>query len=530
MVYDGSGGAALAADVLIRHGRIEAIGSIAPRRSARPYDAAGLALAPGFIDLHSHADFTLPAFPAAMNSIRQGVTTEVVGNCGDSPGPLSTDPGRARVRRLESRGIGPDLAWDWGTMAEYLARLDAARPAVNCVPLVGHATLRIAAMGVDDRRATDAEVAAMRDGLHEALQAGAWGVSTGLVYRPGTAASTDEIVAVSEPLRAIRGLYATHVRNEAEGLIEAVREAIEIGRRTGARVQISHLKAAGTTNRGLVRDALLEIGAANRDGVSTHCDVYPYTAMGTYLSQLLPPWAEVDGAEAIAARLRSDAVRRRIAEEIRDGIPGWNNYVSAAGGWDRILIASVADERLRPMQGRSIADLALEAAVDPLTFSLDLLIEDPLGTNVAIFLMADDDVDTVISSRSSVIGSDQYGVTSDDAYVHPRGWGAFARTIRRAILGEVLDLPTAIHKMSGLSAAILGLPDRGLVRPGFVADLVLFDPSMVRDRATYEHPNRPATGIDAVLLAGQFALERGEVVDLGLGKVIRRPDPRRSAA
>lgn len=521
-VYDGSGGPGRTADVAVRYGRIEVVGRLPDRRSSRTYDATGLALAPGFIDLHSHADFTLPAFPGARNSISQGVTTEVVGNCGDSPAPLSRDPGLARLRRTEARGMGPDLAWDWGTMAEYLTRLDAARPAVNCVPLVGHASLRIAAMGLDDRPAREREVDAMREGLHAAMGAGAWGLSTGLVYRPGVAASTKEIVEVGEALRQTRGLYATHVRNEGDGVVGAVKEAIEIGRRSGARIQISHLKAAGTANLGLVRDALAEIERANLEGIRVNCDVYPYMAMGTYLSQLLPPWAEVGGADAIARRLRSTDIRARVAIDIRDGLPGWNNYVTAAGGWDRILVASVADERLRPMQGRSLKDLALESGADPLQFSLDLLMEDPLGTNVAIFLMAEPDVDTVITNAFSVIASDQYGVTSDDAYVHPRAWGAFARALRRAAQRELLDLPTAIHKMSGLPATIVGLPDRGFVRPGQIADLVLFDPSQIKDQASYEQPTRPAEGIDAVLIGGRFAIERGETADLGLGRVIRR--------
>ncbi|HVA85668.1 MAG TPA: D-aminoacylase [Candidatus Saccharimonadales bacterium] len=523
-VVDGTGAPGRRADVLVRGGRIAAVGRRAGTEPGdRVVDGDGLALAPGFIDLHSHADFTLPAFPAAINSLSQGVTSEVVGNCGYSPAPLAGDPGRAEEFRAYARGIGPDLDWSWRSFGEYLARLAAARPAVNCMPLAGHGALRVAAMGMADREATLGEIATMRRDLRDALAAGAWGMSTGLVYPPGVYAPTAEIVEVGRELTHAGALYASHIRNEADGLLGAVDEALAIGLALGVRVEISHLKAAGRRNHGHVPHATAAIAEARARGLDVHCDAYPYDAGSTFLSQLMPPWVHDGGVDGIVERLGSAEVRARIRADIEHGLPGWPNLLEAAGSWDRILIASVGSPARAFAEGSTVARLAADAGVDPLEWTFDLLVEDRAAPVMIITMMDEEDVDAALRFEATGIGSDQLGVTSDSARVHPRCYGAFARVLGRYVRERgVLQLETAIHRMTGLPAAVLGLRERGRIATGAIADLVLFDPATVADQATYRAPTRRALGIEAVLLGGRFAVDGGQIVARDLGQVLRR--------
>ena len=522
-VIDGTGAPGVRASVVVDRGRIasiEADGAVAT--ADRVLDAGGLVLAPGYIDMHSHADFTLPSYPAAINSLAQGVTTEVIGNCGYSPAPLAADPALAAEQRAECHGLGPDLDWAWRSFGEYLARLDAARPAVNVIPLVGHGMLRLAVVGAEERAATPAELDGMRTAAAAALADGAWGMSTGLVYPPGAYAVTDEIVAVGEALSPVGGLYASHIRNENDDLAEALHEAIEIGRRLGVPVEVSHLKAAGRQNHGRAAEALAILDRARAAGGRVHHDAYPYAAGSTLLTQLLPPWVHDGGNEAIIARLGSAEVRARIAADVASGLPGWPNYIVATGGWDGILIAAVVDPSLRWLEGKTVARAAAERDMDPLTLALDTMAADRGATMMIVSLMAEADVDAIIADPSTSIGSDQLGVTTRDARVHPRAYGTFVRVLGHYVRERgALDLSSAIHRMTGLPAAALGLTDRGRIAPGAVADLVLFDPTTVADASTYEDPTRAAIGVEAVLLGGQFAVDGGQPVRPSLGRVLR---------
>ena len=526
-IYDGTGGPATRGDVTVVSGRIHVVGGRQERPSgARVIDADGLALAPGFIDLHSHADFTLPAYPDAINSLSQGVTSEVIGNCGYSPAPLSEERAFAREWPEVTHGLGPDLDWSWRTFGEYLGALDRAKPAVNCIPLVGFGALRVAAMGMADRPASAAEIARMRAGLAEALASGAWGMSTGLVYPPGAYAATDEIVSVGRELTATRALYASHIRNEADDLLAAVDEALEIGRALGVPLEISHLKAAGRRNHGRVADATARIADERRRGADVHCDAYPYDAGSTFLSQLLPPWLHNGGVDALVERLRSEEVRRRVRRELDSGLPGWPNLLGAAGGWDRILIASVGRRDLASAEGQTVADLAAARGEDPLNWTLDLLIADR-GAPVMIATMMDfADVETALAFEATGIGSDQLGVTNASARVHPRCYGTFARILGRYVRERGLLAPeAAIHKMTGLPADVLHMTDRGRIAAGTVADLVLYDPATIGDEATYENPTLRARGIEWVFLAGRPAIDHGDLAAPNLGHVIRREVP-----
>ena len=522
-LVDGSGQPTRPADVAVvgeRIVEIAAAGSLP--RGRRTIDATGLALAPGFIDMHSHADFTLPAYPGALNSLSQGVTSEVVGNCGWSPAPLSDDRGKRAAMQGIAAGIGPDLDWEWGTTASFFDRLDAARPAVNCIPLVGHSALRVAVMGMDDREPTDGESHALVELLGRCLAEGAWGMSSGLVYPPSSFAAPAELVALASRVAEDGALYASHTRDEADHAVAAVVEAIRTAELSGVRLQVSHLKSAGVANRGRVQESLRVIAAARDRGLDVHCDVYPYEAMSTFLSQALPPWVLEGGVQQMVERLRSAEVRARIAGEVVQGLPGWANLVAAVGGWERVFITHTVARSTASAAGRWLIQVAAEQGRSPLDAAIDLLVADHGGTVMILFGLHEDDVRSVLAAPFAAVGSDQLGVVGPDARVHPRAWGTFARVVGAMVRDGLLPLSEAVHRMTGMPARILGLADRGRVVPGAVADLVLFDPATVSDRATYERPSLPAAGIEMVTLAGRPAVDGGVVVDARAGHVLRR--------
>ena len=516
-IFDGVGGAPRVADIMIVDGRVAAIGEDLGIDDAVHFDASGLATAPGFIDMHSHADFTMPSYPDALNSLSQGVTTEVVGNCGSSPAPLAPPHSEQRNAWISSRAIGGDLSWKWTEFSEYLNAL--GHPSVNVVPLVGHGAVRAAAFGIEDRPPTDSELGAMRNLVADALDAGAWGLSSGLVYPPGRFADAPEIQALANVVAARGGLYSTHMRDEGARLEESVLEAIEVGRRTGVRVEISHLKAAGPAHHGKVSSAIAAIGSARSDGIAVGCDAYPYIAGSTAMTQLLPPWTMVGGAVAAIARLRSPEMRERIRAEVASDP---NAYLNAAGGWGSVMIASVGDPRFRSFEGRMLPEVAAAEGKDEFEFLFDLMVEDRARITMIIFVMDQADVDMVLDYDATVIGSDLLGVVGPDARVHPRAYGSFARVMRRAADRGEKELADMISRATGRTARRLGMTDRGLVRPGTVADLVVFDPAAVTDNATFEHPTELASGISKVFLAGDLAFADGAPVDTSLGRVLRR--------
>jgi N-acyl-D-amino-acid deacylase len=522
VVHDGTGAPPVRADVAVTGGRISAIRARpGDLNAARTIEADGLVVAPGFIDMHSHADFTLPAYPGAVNSISQGVTTEVLGNCGYSPAPLAEDRDLRAGQRAAGLGLGPDLEWNWRSFDEFVHRLADSRPAVNTALLVGHGTLRLGVVGGDDRPATADELAVMHAHVAEALDAGAFGMSTGLVYPPGSFASTDEILAVAASLAPAGALYASHIRSEGDGLAEALEEAVTIGARLGTNVEVSHLKAAGRRNHGRIAEAHGILDRARIRGVNVTQDVYPYTAGSTLLTQLLPPWVQDGGIDALVERLGSREIRDRVTHEVENGLPGWMSYAVVSGGWDQILIAAVGSPSLRDLEGRTIADAARQRQVAPLDLVLDTLITDHAATTMIVSLMAEADVEAALSHSATAIGSDQFQVTSRDARVHPRAYGTFARVLGRVVRERaLLTLPEAIRRMTGLPASILRLADRGRVAEGLVADLVVFDADRIVDTSTYAAPTSLAVGVEAVLIGGHVAVESGAVVDARLGRVL----------
>ena len=513
-VYDGTGAPPFAADVGVQAGRITLVGSGRGASASTRIDADGLALAPGFIDLHSHADLTLPAFPEAPNSIQQGVTTEVGGNCGFSAAPRVA----AHASDLESlvAGIGPNLEWSWTTFAGYLDALDRSRPYVNVVPLVGHGTLRVAAMGFADRRPEAEELAVMRRLLGEALAEGAWGLSSGLDYPPGVFAEIDELVALGKMLAPAGASYHTHVRSGASTLDEALAETMAVGA-TGARLHVSHLNSSAAVWRAVPRSLELLDEARSR-GLTVHADAYPYTAGATYLSQLLPSWACAGGTEAMLARLRSPDERGRMRADMQStrlapisGIP-----------FEDVVLTSLQLEQTRRWEGKSLAAAAGASGADPFEFLFDLLLAERGNSTMIVFMMGEEDVRQALTWSGTAIGSDQVGVVSETAHVHPRAYGAFVRVLGRYVRETPLfSLPEAVRRMTGLPADILGLGDRGYVREGLAADLVVFDASRVADRSTYERPTLPPTGIERVVVNGAVAVEGGKVTGARTGRTLR---------
>jgi N-acyl-D-amino-acid deacylase len=517
-VIDGSGAPARHADVAISGGYISAIAERFTGQAHREIDAEGLVVAPGFIDIHTHSDFTLPLNPKAESKIRQGVTTEVLGNCGFSAAPAL--PGRVELLRDYLGASAPWLDFRETSFAEYLDTFPAT--AVNTIMQVGHNTLRLMAMGMEDRSPEAAELATMQRLLAEALSAGALGLSSGLFTAPGIYAAPAEMRALGHVLKQHGGAYSSHVRDEANHVFDAVREAIAVGEDCGVHVQIAHLKLSGTDNWGGAERLLGEIESAKRRGVRVDVDQYPYTAGSNPLRNLLPPWVQEGGMEAMLQRLARADDRARIRIELDQR--GLNNF-GRISSWDAVRIA--ISPRQPQFAGRTIGDLARSRSADPLDTVCEYLIADQGHTRIVVESMSEEDVQTIVSSPNVLVGSDgtslaPYGTTGQGK-PHPRFYGTFPRVLGRYVreLG-LLSLPQGVYKMTGGSAAALGLKDRGLLRPGYRADITVFDPQTIADLATYEDPHRYASGIAAVIVNGQVVIDSGAHTGALPGSVLRR--------
>jgi N-acyl-D-amino-acid deacylase len=509
-VVDGTGAPPYEADVGLLEDRIAAVGNLRDEPARVNVRAEGLVLAPGFIDMHSHSDESLLRDPRGLSKLLQGITTEVTGNCGLSPAPAAQASGNF---------LGSEAPL-FPTMAQYLTDLESRRPAVNVAPLVGHGAVRHAVMGDEDRPATAQEMERQEALVREAMEAGAWGMSTGLIYPPGVYTPTEEIVALSRVMAPYGGVYFTHLRSEGDHLVEAVQEALTIGAKASVAVQLSHHKAAGRRNWGKTRQTLSLVEEARKRGQDVTLDVYPYTASATSLSALLPPWALAGGTAAALERLRSPEVRARIAREV--------DQVEAPDGYARTRMTGLRLPAYRRWEGRTIEEMAQALGQPPVEALLDLLLAEELRPGMIRFGMDEEDVERVLRYPWTMVGTDGTAISPDGpgprAMVHPRTYGTFPRVLARYVRERgVLTLPEAIHRMTGLAALRLGLMDRGRVAPGAVADLVLFDPQAVRDTATFEDPHRFPEGIVGVWVGGQRAVDAGAFTGVQAGKVLRRP-------
>ena len=508
----------IAADVGIKDGRIVKVGYIKTYDASKVIDASGKFVAPGFIDVHNHSDLSILAYPEAANALLQGVTTVVTGNYGFSAAPVAKETKHLLERYWSALGPLP-VKITWSTFGEYLGKLEEARPAVNVATLVGHGALRIAVMGFDARVPTAEELVRMRELVREAMESGASGVSTGLIYPPGSFSSTEELVELAKVVADYGGIYASHIRGESYTLVEAVREAIEIGARSDVPVQISHHKAAGKDNWGRVRETLRMMEEARARGVEVTCDAYPYTAGMTMLAAAIPRWAHEGGVEALLSRLKDPGTRRKIRDYIETEVTTWENFVKLAG-WEGVVISY--SETCKECEGRSLAEISRSWGVDPYDALFDLLLRDGARTTMVVHLMREEDVVEVLKHPLTMVGSDSW-ITPPVGKPHPRFFGTFPRVIRRYVKDlRVLRLEEAVAKMTSTPARKLRIGDRGLIAPGFKADVVVFDLAKIEDRATYENPTELPQGIDYVLVNGVLAVEEGELTRARSGEVLRR--------
>jgi N-acyl-D-aspartate/D-glutamate deacylase len=514
-IVDGTGDPAFTGSVAVQGDRIQAvIRHPTPQLEARRIDAAGRVLAPGFIDVHNHSDIVPFVEPGMDSMLRQGVTSVVVGNCGSSAAPPA-----GAIDVAEFLSMGPDqLDLGWQTFAEYLDRVEAARPAINLATLVGHGALRLEVMVHERRAPTPEEMGRMKRLLEEGLGAGAVGLSTGLIYAPGIHASTEEIVELASSVARRGGLYASHIRGEGERVFDAVAECVEIGRRAGVPSHISHLKLETSLVWGRAEELLGAIDAARASGDDVSADQYPYTAWESSLSSCLPPWAS---PEDLPRLLADPPSHERLVHVVEKGEVGWQSSVKGLG-WDRLVI--VAHAPAPEHTGKSVAQIAEEANRPPADAMFDLLHADPF-TSVIGHGMVEEDVRTIVAREDVMVASDGLAVSPTGPVgrfnVHPRYYGTFPRVLARYVRDDrLLSLEAAVRKMTSLPADRFGLVGRGRIAKGAFADLVLFDPDRIADRATFESPHAFAQGIDLVVVNGTVAWDGG-IGGRG-GRVLRR--------
>ncbi len=522
-VVDGCGGAVFEADIGIRNGRIEGLGTLPGGWSHDELDASGMTVSPGFIDCHSHADLALLAPGLEHEKLRMGVTTEVIGQCGYTAFPVSERFRSLRAGSMAGFLPGVRPAWDWATLAEYRAACSAAGLTHNMVPLVGHGSVRMAVMGNRPDRPGAAELERMRRLVQQSMQAGAFGLSSGLIYPPACYADPSEIEALCRVVADYQGLYATHTRGETAGLIDAsVEEALATSSASGVSLQISHLKVIGLApgSRGKVDQVLSRIEKARRDGIEVHFDCYPYTEGSTLLSTLVPRWAHAQGVDGLIANFKDPQTRAKIRRDIETDTATWENWVQTCG-FNAIKIGALGQGRSDPIVGMDLATIAEQRRQDPLEVLFDILVAEHADVIMVFTMMDEKDMLTALAHPLGMVGTDAIPCPPGQGRPHPRGYGAFPRILGRYVRDQqALALGEAVRKMTGLPAQKFGLKDRGLVREGQFADLVVFDPERITDRATYEDPRRPPEGIKAVLVNGSLAVLNGCVIPRNSGRFL----------
>jgi N-acyl-D-amino-acid deacylase len=516
-VIDGSGKPGQRADVAIQGNRISSIEDLSNVEAQTVIDATGKVVAPGFIDMHSHGDSRLPFLPTADSKIHQGITTEVVGNCGDSMGPFS--PSMVAEINATYKAEETGLSVDWTTFGGFIERLKRQGTSVNVAALVGQGTIRQTVMGMSDLKPTPEQLARMKDEVARAMDEGAIGLSTGLIYTPSVYASTEEIVALTEVVSQKGGLYASHIRGESNTLLEAITEAIDIGRRAETPVEISHLKASGIKNWYKMPAAIEMIEKARQEGLDVTADMYSYPASNTGLTSLIPAWAHVGGKDAFLARLKDPSERARIHAELADPIDA--NGV----GWDGIIVSSCPSHT--EYEGRDIQQIANEKKLEPLDCVMQILIETGLHTDIIEFTMKEENVAMGLKCPFVMIGTDASGSAAEGPFSvgkpHPRHYGSFPRVLGRYVREQKLfSLEEGVRKMTGLPAGKLGIRQRGLLKPGYFADVVVFDPQTVIDTATFTQPHQYPIGIDWVLVNGAVVIQNSVHTGRLPGQILER--------
>jgi dihydroorotase/N-acyl-D-amino-acid deacylase len=522
-IVDGTGSPWYAADVGIRDGHIAAIGRLDSAAAKQTIDAAGMVVAPGFIDMLGQSEESILVNPHLPSKIYQGITTEITGE-GGSAAPL-TDAIRAADRAgFEHYKIDPS----WNTFREFFERLEKQGMGINLASYVGATQVRRAVIGDGDRAPTPAELDRMKALVRDAMHDGAVGVSTSLQYAPAPYATTEELITLASEGAKLGGIYATHMRSEGDAIIPAIDEAIRIGRDAHIPVEIWHLKAAGRQNWGRMPEIVAHIDEARRSGVEIAANTYAYTAWFNSFSAFIPPWAHDGGDTKLIERLKDPATRARIRKDMQTPSTAWDNEWDEIPGPEAILISVVQNPKLLPLQGKTIAEIAKLWNKDPFDTIFDFLIEDNAATNVAVFGMSEPDVRLALQQSWVSVCNDSQGTATDgllgQEHPHPRAYGTFPRILRKYVREDgALTLPDAIRKFSALPASHLRLADRGVIKNGMWADIVVFDPGVITDLATFEKPNQLSQGMEYVLVNGVPVIEHGSMTNALPGKVVRGP-------
>ncbi len=517
MIYDGLGGEPFPGDVGIKKDKIAAIGDLGQKTAHQLIEGAGLSVTPGFIDAHCHTDISLLVNPKAESIIRQGITTEVSGQCGSSPFPVG---GPSLDRRKKNLKEEYDITLDWTDADSFFRKLEKNRTAVNYVPFVGHGAVRTVVMGLEDRDPTFDEMRRMKRVVRECMEQGSFGFSTGLEYTPGSFAKTEEVIELSRVAAEMGGVYVTHMRSEDVRVEEALEEAIRIAREAGISLQISHLKASQQRNWHKLPKMLDRIMQASQEGINIHADRYTYTAWATTLQIMLPMWAREGDNDDLVSRLKDNGQWEQIKTFLVD-------KVDALGSWESVLITQLKKEENRHLQGKTVAQLAVELKKDPLVFVRELLIENEGNVSMVGFGMSEENTEKVLSFPLTMIGTDgdavaPYGKLSK-GNPHPRHYGAFPRYLGYYIRErKILSMPEAIRRITSLPADKFGLKDHGVLAEGKYADVVLFNPETVIDKATFANPHQYPEGIDYVIVNGRIVIEKGEHSGVLPGKVLRK--------
>jgi dihydroorotase/N-acyl-D-amino-acid deacylase len=521
-VIDGTGSPWYAADVGIRAGKIAAIGRLADAPAKRTIDARGMVVAPGFIDMLGQSEITILVNPHLPSKIFQGITTEITGE-GSSIAPLNDAIVKADHVTWEHYGVQPT----WRTFRDYFARLGRQGMGINLASYVGATQVRRMVLGDDDRAPSPAELESMKVLVRDAMREGAVGLSTSLQYAPAPYAKTDELIALAGEAAKFGGIYASHIRDESDAIIPALDEAFRIGREANIPVEIWHLKAAGKSNWGRMPEIVAHIEAARKAGLDVAADTYGYTAAFNTFSAVIPPWAHDGGDQKMIERLKDPAMRARIRQDMETPSSQWNNEWQQVKGPESFILSAVQNRKLIPLQGKSIAEIAKLWNKDPIDTVFDILIEDEAFTMVGMFMMDEPDVALALRQRWVSICNDSQGSALDGVlgkeHPHPRAFGTFPRILRKYVREEkLLTLEDAIRKFTSLPAGRMRFADRGVLKAGMWADVVVFDPETVRDLATFDQPNQLSEGMRFVLVNGVPVIEEGKMTNALPGKVLTR--------
>ena len=509
-VYDGTGAAPRQADVAIRGDRIAAIGDLNTARARTIVDAKGLAVAPGFINMLSWSTESLIQDGRSQSEIRQGVTTEIMGE-GESMGPVND---RVREHMLRAQ---TDIKYDikWNTLAEYLQYLEKRGISCNVASFLGATTVREYVIGFEDKAPTPEQLDQMRELVRKEMEAGALGIGTSLIYPPAFYASTDELIELCKVAAKYQGKYISHMRSEGNQLIEALDELLRIAGEANIPAELYHIKAAGQENWSKEDELLPRIERAQKEGLNVRANMYTYTAAGTGLDACLPPWSEDGGYPALFKRLRDPATREKIKAEVKIDSDKWENLYLAAGSPDKILLVGFKSDKLKPLTGKTLAEVAKMRGKDPIDTMMDLIAEDESRIGTIYFVMSEDNVKKEVAKAWISFGSDEASQAPEPPFTksnpHPRAYGNFARVLGKYVRDEkVIPMKEAIHRLSGLPATNLGLDHRGFVKEGMFADVVVFDPATITDRATFEKPHQYAVGVKHVFVNGVQVIKDGE--------------------